>query len=177
MKTLEYLLFIIFILSNAGVKGSSFSIDTLLDYLQENQYYEIIFQVKLAFGDDIAISVCKSLIATNQCEEVVRVYMDNDDNDSSSSSARRAPSNRPKEEDLCPNAKTILLKVEIPQSNEDLIIYVLKYYDILSQDMNEDEIIQLIERILGIRPIILISNKDLLFKIEKYKKKQLEIEK
>ena len=58
MKTFEYLFLIIFILSNAGVKSGSYSIDTLLDYLQEKEYYEIIYQIKLIFGDDIAISVC-----------------------------------------------------------------------------------------------------------------------
>ena len=171
MKTFEYLLFIIFILSNAGVNASSYSIDTLLDYLQEKEYYEIIYQVKLAFGDDIAISVCKSLIATNQCEEVVRVYMDND---SSRSRARRAPRNIPKEEDLCPEGKSILSKVIIPPIKRNLIICVLNYYDILIQNMNEDEIIQLVERIIGRRLIKLIPNKDLIFEIEKLEKKQIK---
>ena len=61
MKAL-YLLFIVFILSNVGVKGN-YSISTLLNYLQEKQYYDIIFQIKLSFGDDVAISVCRSFIA------------------------------------------------------------------------------------------------------------------
>ena len=71
MKAIAVLLLIIFIVDGQ----STYSIDAFLDFLQENGYYEIILQVKMTFGDDIAIDVCKQLVQTNDCEIVVRTYM------------------------------------------------------------------------------------------------------
>ena len=52
-----------------------YSIDSLLDYLQEKGLYDIIVEIKVYFGNDVAIDVCKSFVETNHCEEVVRIYM------------------------------------------------------------------------------------------------------
>ena len=161
MKSFELLLFIIFILSNVGVKGSSFSIDVLLDYLQEKQYYEIIYQIKLIFGDDITISVCKSFIATNHCEEVVRTYMT-----SAGSRGQRAAIRVPTEEDLSPECRYILSNYFILPAKRPVVICVLYHYDTLEKSMNENEIIELIEKIVGKRLIKLLPNKELIHEIE-----------
>ena len=72
MKTIRYLFYMILLLSNVEVKGGDYSIDTFLDFLQEKGYYDIIQSVKVYFGDDIAIDVCKEFVKSNHCEEVVR---------------------------------------------------------------------------------------------------------
>ena len=160
MKILEFLLFIIFILSNVGAKGSSYSIDTFLDYLQEKQYYEIILQVKLRFGDDVAISVCISFIANNQCEDVVRIYMP-------TQGKNRGNIMVPMEEDLSVECRFILSRFFIPPAKRPVVICVLYHYDTLTKSMNENEIIELIEKIIGRKLIKLIPNKELIDEIEK----------
>ena len=79
MKTLRYMFYMILILSNTNteVLRGDYSIDALLDYLQETGYYDIIQSIKIYFGDDVAIDVCKEFVQTNHCETVVRVYMTN----------------------------------------------------------------------------------------------------
>ena len=163
MKTFEFLLCIIFILSNVGIKGSTYSIDNLLNYLQETQYYDIIYQVKLIFGDDIAISVCKSFIATNQCEDVVRIYMD----PAGRPGQNRPPIRIPKEEDLNLKCKLILSRFYIPPAKRPVVICVLFYYDTLKITMNENEITELIEKIIGKKNIKLKPYKELKDEIEK----------
>ena len=69
MKVITFLLFVIFAFS----RDTTYSIDALLDYLQETGYYEIIYQVKKHFGDDVAIDFCEGIVRTTQCEQVVRV--------------------------------------------------------------------------------------------------------
>ena len=56
MKLLFTLLLTIAIFVN--VKGD-FSINPLLDYLQESGYYQILAQIKYHIGEDLAIDVCK----------------------------------------------------------------------------------------------------------------------
>ena len=164
MKTFEYLFLIIFILSNAGVKSGSYSIDTLLDYLKEKEYYEIIYQIKLIFGDDIAISVCMSFVASNQCEDVVRTYMTSA---GSGSGSNRAPIRVPTEDDLNLRCKFILSRIFIPPSKRPVVICILYHYDTLIKNMTENEIIELIQKYVGIKSILRIPNKDLVPEIDK----------
>ena len=137
MKALGYLLFITFILSNVK---SDYSIKILLDFLQEKGYYNIIQEVKIIFGDNIAISVCKSFIETIHCEEVVRAYM--------RSRARGEEIYFPKEEDLSPEGKYILSNLRLLPKDKPLAICILNNYDDLIQNMSEKEITELIERIM-----------------------------
>ena len=87
MKSFIILFLLNFIVINTK---DSYSIDTLLNYLQENKLYEILVKVKAYFGDDVAISLCKDFVPTNDCEGVIKVYIivrsrtrdeDNEDND------------------------------------------------------------------------------------------------
>ena len=73
MKTIRYLFYMMLLLSNIEVQGGDYSIDVFLDYLQQKGFYDIIQAVKIYFGDDIAIDVCKELAPTIDCETVVRV--------------------------------------------------------------------------------------------------------
>ena len=72
MKLLIILLFSLFLTIK---DDSSYSIKDFLDYLQEKGYWDIIYNVKISFCDDIAIDVCIALTHSRDCEEVVRIYM------------------------------------------------------------------------------------------------------
>ena len=53
----------------------NYSINSLLNYLQVNGYYEVIEKIKKEYGDDIAIEFCKEFIQSRDCEEIVKVYI------------------------------------------------------------------------------------------------------
>ena len=72
MKSLIFIFLILTTISN--IKGS-FSIGELLNYLQEKGLYELLVEVKLYFGTDISISICKEMVKTYDCEEIVRIYI------------------------------------------------------------------------------------------------------
>ena len=58
MKVIKVLLFMMLLV----YEQSHFSINELLDYLQETGYYDIIQQIKYFYGDDVAICLCKELV-------------------------------------------------------------------------------------------------------------------
>ena len=180
MKIMRYLFCIILILSNIEVQGTTYSIDALLDYLQETEYYEIIEAIKNAFGDDIAIDVCKQLTKSNDCEQVVRIYMvfyepepeaEETDEDGSGSGVgmHHAPSINTANATEIINyiKKYCIIKKE---KDKKLIKFILRYYFILIQQMKEDkEIIKFFQGVTG----ILCINPDLIIK-EKKKDKKME---
>ena len=145
MKVITFLLFIMFTITING--ETTFSIDALLDYLQETGYYEIIYQVKIYFGNDIAINLCKEIVETNHCEEVVRIYMP----DSSSSYMHHCPKKPEMNHDIKPKPSNgfmdIIKKIykEASQDIQTFIIIIINNYDILIKIMREKEILQLIE--------------------------------
>ena len=59
MKTLGYLLLITFMFS---IGHASYSINEILDYIQENNQYEIIHLIKCYLGDDVAIDIVNNLL-------------------------------------------------------------------------------------------------------------------
>ena len=69
--------FIILFLLNFIVINTKedYSINNLLNYLQDNKLYDILVEVKTYFGEDVAISLCKDFVPTNHCEDVVKVYI------------------------------------------------------------------------------------------------------
>ena len=167
MKIMRYLFCMILILSNIEVQGGTYSIDLFLDYLQETEYYEIIQAIKNAFGDDIAIDVCKKLTKSNDCEQVVRVYMvdepdepeEPDESDEDGSGGGVGMHHAPRRYML--NVTEILNYFEeycnIKKGTEKrkLIKLILRYYDILIQQMKDDqEIIRFIKTIIKMKCII-----------------------
>ena len=72
MKAIVFILlpFIVF-----NVDLSVYSIKKLLDYLQKTGYYEVIIEIKSVLGNDIAIDFCKDFVQSQDCEEVVNIYM------------------------------------------------------------------------------------------------------
>ena len=141
--------FILFIVNGQ----SSFSIDNLLDYLQQTGYYEIIQNVKRYFGDDVAIELCQELVQTNQCETVVRIYMTNDPPDITHP---KAPlnfdaimhelekwSSKQFQEDIRKLLDMVPFKVG------QLILMILRYFFILIEKLTEDEILKIIKSIIS----------------------------
>ena len=53
----------------------SYSIEPFLVQLQKAGFYDLLLDVKEAFGDEVAIEVCLQLYETNDCEKVVKIYM------------------------------------------------------------------------------------------------------
>ena len=73
MKLFIFLFLTLFLTIN-----NDYSIDSFLDYLQEKGYWEIILNVKITFGNDVAIDICTALTESpHDCEKVVRIYMTN----------------------------------------------------------------------------------------------------
>ena len=71
MRQILIVLFALLIIGNNAQR----KILTYLNYLQNEGYYDLIYQVKCGFGDDVAIYVCKALDDSPHCEEAVKVYM------------------------------------------------------------------------------------------------------
>ena len=148
MKAIAVLLLIIFIVDGQ----STYSIDAFLDYLQENGYYEIILQVKITFGDDIAIDVCKQLVQTNDCEIVVKTYMTG----SHSMNCPSVPHNyiELKNKIKTEPSKDFIDKIErllrrLSPDEKELVFLLLSFYDILIKKMSEDQIFNLIIYVLS----------------------------
>ena len=133
MKAFTILLFNLFLFSN--IEGS-FSIDSLLEYLQQTGYYEIIQAVKFYYGNDVAISVCKELVQSRHCETVVRVYMINN-YVVYSLKLSRASNKTPQTLEKNPELKDLVK--EPKEIVKPLLNYLLKFYDILKRNMKEEE--------------------------------------
>ena len=139
---------VLFILLIIYVK-SQYTINTFIDYLQKKGYYEIIYEVKIAFGDDVSIDICKELALSSQCEEVVRVYMPSQP---SGSNRRRAPRKHQifEELDLSENLKIELEKIyeSLDWDEKELILIILDYYYYLLENMDEFEFLTFIKIML-----------------------------
>ena len=69
------LLLSLLIAANQDDIGHHYVIKTFIDYLQETHYYNLLYEIKCAFGEDVAIEFCLEFITSPHCEEVVRVYL------------------------------------------------------------------------------------------------------
>ena len=138
MKIITFLFFTIFIIPN--IEGeTSFSIQSIINKLQEDGYYEIIQLIKYKYGNDVAIAFCKALIESNDCETIVKIYMPDN--------PVIYPINP-----INPNKEIEEIKNKIPENIhervEPLITCTLKYYDILLKNMKEEsKVISFIRKI------------------------------
>ena len=149
MKTIRYLFYMILILSNIEVLKGDYSIDTFLNYLQETGYYDIIQAIKIYYGDDIAIDICKELAQSNDCETVVRVYMIIEKRDKKKQSKNF---NNTEIIEINENYQPIIEYFEneynINEEMRELIEVILSFYENLIKNMNEEEIIAFIEKLI-----------------------------
>ena len=161
MKVIRYLLYMMLLMSNIEVLRGDYSIDSFLDYLQESEYYNLIQAIKNNFGDDVAMDVCKELFKSNDCETVVRVYMTNDSGSGSSTKSKiqRHIDTSIYEEiiEYFENKYTNII-----EEMKNLIKLIISYYNSLLENMNKEEIIKFIERI--------IKNSKILEQLEKIEK-------
>ena len=76
-QTIILLLALLIATTNEGPRNiiTQFSIYTFLNYLHENDYYDLIYWAKCSYGDDIAIGLCEDLVSSVFCESTARIYM------------------------------------------------------------------------------------------------------
>ena len=157
MNTIRYLFYMMLLLSNIEVLRGSYSIDSLLDYLQEKGYYDIILAIKTYFGDDVAIDFCQELVQSNNCEEVVRVYTATQSPapDTDGSEPQYAPPyiNPEVEEEIFERIKSNY-DITTSKNLENLILLILSYYSILIEGMSDEQIYDFIVEIIKNKKII-----------------------
>ena len=76
MNAIRALILMLLIISI--ISGSDFSMNSFIEYIQDNGGYNLLQEVKYYLGDDIAISVCKEIFQSNyNCETLVILYLTN----------------------------------------------------------------------------------------------------
>ena len=72
MKALKILLFTLLII--VYIKGD-YSIEGLIDYLEQTGIYNILVTVNDNFGNDVTIDLCQRIVQSYSCNYVVKVYI------------------------------------------------------------------------------------------------------
>ena len=109
-------------------------------------------ELKIIFGDDVAIELCKTLIIDTDCETIVRVYISYGGGINPIPSH---PSRLTKGEIFVINAlpsfnKFILELYEVDYIKTTTFIYIIiKYYNTLIKEMTKREILELIKTIFS----------------------------
>lgn len=75
MKSFILILSLFFFAKTQDTAALRYSKDDFIEYLKEEGYYNILVDVKSNFGDDVAILMCRTLIPSIHCNEVVRNNM------------------------------------------------------------------------------------------------------
>ena len=75
LSLIVILLNFLFIVKGQDYTAEKYTINPFINYLQENNYWEILVQVSIYFGNDVSIEICKAFVPSPHCEEVVRVYI------------------------------------------------------------------------------------------------------
>ena len=146
---MKIFIILLFTLIYAFHTESSYSIVSLIDYLIGNGYYELIQQVKMVFGNDVAIDVCISIVETSQCEEIVRVYMEPSQTSPSPGIPRTPDDIIDFNEDSYFISEIQKLLGKADEETYNLILTIISYYDILKQAMNDDEILAFIKNVIS----------------------------
>lgn len=143
MKAISILLLIIFF----AYEQSSYSIDTLINYLQESGYYDIIQQIKLIYGDDVAISFCQELVDTGDCRTVVKIYMTPNINVSPRDDKELDKLIKDLPTDFVEDLKRLLDKYKYEEI-EDFIKVILIHYYSLNKLIPNKQLLILIEKMI-----------------------------
>ena len=72
MKQIFTLLFTLIIISYVN---GDYSINQLIEYLENTGIYNIIAEVNSNYGNDVAIELCMQIVQSYNCQDVVRVYI------------------------------------------------------------------------------------------------------
>ena len=76
MKSLFiFLIYLLLIVKNQDTTVESYSVNSFIDYIQNNGYWDIFQEVKNKFGIDVSIEFCQAIVPSPHCDEVVRVYI------------------------------------------------------------------------------------------------------
>ena len=101
-----------------------YSIDILLDFLQSNEYYNMLELIKIFYGDDIAIEMCKELVKSNHCNSIIQLYMQTQN-----------------------NAREYKIDNNFQRPNLEYIIFNPNNYNIYNKDFTPIEIHKIINKI------------------------------
>ena len=71
MKSLLILFCFFLIIVNTK---EDYTFETLFNYLQDEGFLPILREIKINLGDDIAISMCKEIAKTQQCETIIKSF-------------------------------------------------------------------------------------------------------
>ena len=104
-----------------------YTFETLFNYLQDEGFLDILLQIKINLGGDIAISMCKEIVKTQQCETIIKIF-----NPSGSRSIN------PGEDNINNNKNNKSLKE---------ILFEEKNLQILNKKFNKIEIKKIIQKI------------------------------
>ena len=58
-----------------SLANSDYSLNSFINYIQENLLYEILLNIKCIFGDDICIAFCETFTKSKECESYVKTYL------------------------------------------------------------------------------------------------------
>ena len=150
---------------------ANYSINAVIDYLQDNSQYEIINLIKCCFYDDVAIGFCKQLVETESCDEIVKIYM----------ACEKGPGSNiiPTVDDLSLEAQIIYNKIKLDNVDDvkrQLVIIILYFYDDLIQNMTDEEIYNFINTKILKRKYIPFSDLEVEFiELERKRLEELEI--
>ena len=73
--SLILILSLLFEVKIQDITAQQYSINTFINYLQDNGYWEMFFEVKNFFGVDVTVEFCNTFVPSPHCEEVVNVYL------------------------------------------------------------------------------------------------------
>ena len=114
-----------------NINLDDYSINSFLNYLHENGYYELIYEIKCQYGSDVANECCFLLFESVYCEEVVRVYMS------------KCPSSNPHSDK---SLKDLIIKIlELLQkkmSPDEINRFVKKLNAIMNAKKNSEKILK-----------------------------------
>ena len=139
---------LLFTLTLAFHVKASYSINDLLDFLIEHKYYDIILDIKIHFGNDVAIDVCLVLAQSTDCETVVYVYMDPSQTSPSPGGPRTPDDIIDFIEDSYFTSEIQKLLEKANDETDNLILTIISYYDVLKQTMTNEEILGFIKKII-----------------------------
>ena len=110
----------------------NYSINSLVNYLQVNGYYEVIEKIKKEYGDDVAIEFCKEFIQSRDCEEIVKVYIPQAIN----RRVRNDPGSSNKIEEISKTKNEELFSPQSEQAEVKSVDKKIGFIELLHQDKN-----------------------------------------
>ena len=136
-------LFLVLIINYFLLGQGGFSIESSISYLQKIGRYDIIQLLKIYVGEDVAIGFCMIyILSIDICSSIVRNYMLPYDPPKNFELELKLPINASESF----NNTVFKLYKESDNISKRAICIIINNYDILIEEMSENEIIKLIKK-------------------------------